>query len=60
MGDAPTPAQVSPILAAVYTWSRIVDVAGHLMEPTDHYPTRFRVRAFPDEAQLAEIGVAKF
>jgi hypothetical protein len=45
--------------AASGTWGRVVEVAGDLMEPTEHYPARYRVRAFPDESQLARIGVAE-
>lgn len=44
----------SPI--ALGTWGRVVEVAGDLMEPTDHYPPRFRVRQLPDAAVLEAIG----
>jgi hypothetical protein len=37
-------------------WERVREVAGRLMEPTEHYPPRFRVRGFPDAGQLAAIG----
>jgi hypothetical protein len=42
---------------ALGDWARVVEVAGGLMEPTDHYPPRFRVRAFPDRAALEAIGL---
>lgn len=42
--------------AAVGDWSRVREVVGDLMEPTEHYPTRYRVRSFPDAAALAAIG----
>jgi hypothetical protein len=28
----------------------------HLMEPTEHYPRRYRVRKFPDEEMIDAIG----
>jgi hypothetical protein len=42
--------------AALGDWRRLIEVAGELMEPTDHYPTRFRVRRLPDDAAIAAIG----
>ena len=33
-----------------------VPVVGDLMQPTDLYPTRYRVSAFPSDNQLAAIG----
>jgi hypothetical protein len=44
----------SPV--ALADWGRVVDVAGDLLEPTDHYPARFRVRQLPDVAALEAIG----
>ncbi len=41
---------------ALATWDRVREVVGHLMEPTDHYPPRHRVRDYPDADQLAELG----
>jgi hypothetical protein len=32
--------------------------AGELLEPTGHVPPRYRVRAFPNEAQLAAMGAS--
>ncbi|HEX8914871.1 MAG TPA: hypothetical protein VF796_21135 [Humisphaera sp.] len=37
-------------------WDRVVAVAGPLMEPTDHYPPRWRTRSFPSDEQLAAMG----
>jgi hypothetical protein len=42
--------------AAIGSWERVREVAGSLMEPTDHYPPRFRVSDFPDDAALEAIG----
>jgi hypothetical protein len=44
---------------ALGEWHRVVEAAGDLMEPTDHYPTRFRVRCLPDDTVLATIGKAE-
>ncbi len=40
-------------------WTRVLDVAGELMELTDHYPRRYRVREFPDKAMLDAIGLGE-
>jgi hypothetical protein len=45
--------------AAIGEFDRVREVAGALMEPTDHYPPRYRVREFPDEAALAAIGLGE-
>ena len=37
-------------------WDHVVSIVGHLMEPTEHYPPRFRVLEFPTDDQLAAIG----
>jgi hypothetical protein len=37
-------------------WSRVVENFGDLMEPTDDYPRRYRVREFPDESMIDTIG----
>jgi hypothetical protein len=47
----------SPV--ALAAWGRVVEAAGELMELTDHYPARFRVRCLPDDAVLAAIGKAE-
>ena len=35
---------------------RVVEVVGDLMEQTDMYPVRYRVREFPSEEQRAAMG----
>jgi hypothetical protein len=40
-------------------WARVVEVAGDLMEPTEHYPPRYRVREIPDETALEAIGLGE-
>jgi hypothetical protein len=42
--------------AAVGSCDRVRQAVGHLMERTEHYPARYRVRQFPDAGQLAVIG----
>ncbi|MSU78500.1 MAG: hypothetical protein EXS16_10450 [Gemmataceae bacterium] len=37
------------------TWADIIAVAGDLMKPDGSYPERFRVEAFPSDAQLMEL-----
>lgn len=46
-------------MIALATWERVVEIAGHLMELTDHYPPRYRVREFPDQASLDAIGLGE-
>lgn len=36
-------------------WQEVMRVAPELLEPTDHYPPRWKVTAFPTESQLAEM-----
>ena len=36
-------------------WTEARTVVGELMVPTDDAPERFRVRSFPDAAQLARL-----
>ena len=43
-------------MIAFAEWDRVVEIAGHLMESTDFYPPRYRVRAFPDQESLDAIG----
>jgi hypothetical protein len=38
------------------SWERVLQVAGHLMQPQGVYPARFRVTEFPTDEQLAAIG----
>jgi hypothetical protein len=45
--------------AALGDWGPVREVTGVLMEPTEHYPSRHRVRGFPDAAALAAIGVGE-
>jgi hypothetical protein len=45
--------------AALGDWGRVREVAGGLMEPTDHYPARYRVRDFPDAEALEAIGIGE-
>lgn len=40
------------------TWDRVREVVGDLMEETDWYPLRYRVRNFPTAEQLKAIGNA--
>jgi hypothetical protein len=44
---------VPPVFA---DWSRVIQTFGDLMEPTDDYPRRYRVREFPDEMMIDAIG----
>ena len=48
------PAGDPPDLLLV-AWADAQGVVGDLMEPTDHMPTRSRVRRFPDADQLARL-----
>jgi len=36
-------------------WNRVCQVVGHLMERTDLYPERYRVKTFPSKEQLAAM-----
>lgn len=46
-----------PMLADL-PWQTAHAIAGHLMEPVDTYPPRFRVRAFPDAAVREQLRAA--
>ena len=46
-------------LKGLAPWQRVMEVAGDLIEKTDYEPGRYRVRSWPSEAQLAEIGPKK-
>jgi uncharacterized protein YtpQ (UPF0354 family) len=37
-------------------WDHVFQIVGHLMEETDLYPIRYRVREFPTDDELAAIG----
>jgi hypothetical protein len=52
---APKGKQKGSIVARA-TWDRVEQAVGHLMEPQDVYPIRYRVERFPTEEQLAVIG----
>jgi len=43
-------------LVASGDWDKVQQVVGDLMEETDLYPARYRVRGFPTAEQLAAIG----
>ena len=45
--------------AALSDWERVLEVVGDLMEETDDYPRRFRVRRFPAAAALEAIGLGE-
>ena len=38
-------------------WSKAAEILSELMEPTDDYPPRFRVREFPSAEALKKIGL---
>jgi hypothetical protein len=44
---------VEPVFA---DWSRVIENFSNLMELTDDYPRRYRIREFPDEKTIDEIG----
>jgi len=39
-------------------WSTVFEHFGHLMEPTDHIPARYRVRQFPDRSALQALAAS--
>jgi hypothetical protein len=39
-------------------FERLKEVAADLLEPTDHYPPRYRTRKFPTAEQLIQIGIS--
>jgi hypothetical protein len=41
-----------PEMLGVAPWERVAEVAGELMEQTDHWPPRWRVTQFPTQEQL--------
>ncbi len=45
-------------LAAAAEWSKVRQVAGHLMTPEDGYPERYHVSEFPDDSMLEQLGMA--
>ncbi|HZN65430.1 MAG TPA: hypothetical protein VFB66_09010, partial [Tepidisphaeraceae bacterium] len=40
-------------------WERVKQVLGGLMEPTDLYPPRYRVKGFPTKEQLSELQLSQ-
>ena len=40
-------------------WERVKRALGGLMEPTDLYPPRYRVKGFPTKEQLAELQMSQ-
>lgn len=45
-------------LVAKAGWDRVLRVVGALMEPQGLYPERYRVRSFPSDEQLTDLGEA--
>lgn len=43
-------------IPAVGAWEKVEEVVGHLMQKTDHYPTRYHVTEFPSDDELSAIG----
>jgi len=39
----------------IVEWKEVQRVVGHMMEPDDNYPTRYRVTEYPTESQIAEM-----
>jgi hypothetical protein len=44
-------------LAARAEWDHVRRIVGELLEPQDTYPERWRVREFPSEAMIDQIGM---
>lgn len=42
--------------ARLANWDEAADVVGDLMETTDYFPARFRVREFPTDEQFERLG----
>lgn len=47
-----TGAPEDPQVLGMAEWDRVAEIAGELMEPTDYYPPRWRLRQFPSQEQL--------
>ncbi len=43
----------------MYDWERVMQVAGHLMEPLNLYPPRYKVSEFPTEEQFRAMGAPR-
>ena len=48
----------NPTMLGAARWDRVMAAASNLMEPTDHYPERWRVSGFPATEQLDAMGLA--
>lgn len=44
---------------AIARWEKVEQVVGHLLQPIELYPPRFRVTDYPTAAELAELGMAR-
>ena len=53
----PKPGQEEGEIVAQGGWDRVCQVAGHLMERTNHYPERYWVKQFPSPEELKAIGM---
>jgi len=42
--------------AGIADWEQMMQAVGHLLEPTEDYPPRYRTLGFPDDATLEAIG----
>ena len=42
-------------LLGVFAWEDIEQVCGDLLEPTEHYPVRFRAQSFPGPEAIGEL-----
>jgi hypothetical protein len=45
--------------AAIGDWARVMEVVGELMEMTENYPRRYRVREFPGQAAWRRSASAR-
>lgn len=43
-------------IVASGSWQKVSAICGERLEPTDHYPMRYRARSFPTAAELVKIG----
>jgi hypothetical protein len=44
---------------ALGEWARVMEIVGELMESTEDYPLRYRVREFPNGVVLEAIGAGE-
>lgn len=52
----PDDAKKTGDIVAYAEWDRMRDILGDMLEATEDYPDRYRVRGFPTPAQLASLG----